>query len=154
MATLNFTGTDMDDNPTNNKSMTVSLVHPAHYVKGKVVVYTGNGKVHIASDNTVPASSAYVGGGGLTGASATMSTATLECDHGATTEGDTKTFTLRAIPDDKWFFSEWRDAAGNTLSMDNPYVASAAANSTDSENPTIYTYNALFFRGYRRLRNS
>ena len=149
MATLNFTGTDMDDNPTNNKSMTVSLVHPAHYVKGAVVVYTGNGKVHIASDNTVPASSAYVGGGGLTGASATMSTATLECDHGATTEGDTKTFTLRAIPDDKWFFSEWRDAAGNTLSMDNPYVASAAANSTDSENPTIYTYNALFFRGYR-----
>lgn len=147
--TLNFTGTDMDDNPINTKSMTVSLVHPAHYVKGAVVVYTGNGKVHIASDNTVPASSAYVGGGGLTGASATMSTATLECDHGVTAEGDTKTFTLRAIPDDKWFFSEWRDAAGNTLSMDNPYVASAAANSTDSENPTIYTYNALFFRGYR-----
>ncbi|MDD5989779.1 MAG: hypothetical protein PUC34_00770 [Paludibacteraceae bacterium] len=146
--TLNFTGTDMDDNPI-NKSMTVSLVHPAHYVKGKVVVYTGNGKVHIASDNTVPASSAYVGGGGLTGASATMSTATLECDHGATTEGDTKTFTLRAIPDDKWFFSEWRDAAGNTLSMDNPYTVSAAANSTDSENPTTYTYNALFFGGYR-----
>lgn len=146
--TLNFTGIDMDDNPI-NKSMEVSLVHPAHYVKGKVVVYTGNGKVHIASDNTVPASSAYVGGGGLTGASATMSTATLECDHGVTAEGDTKTFTLRAIPDDKWFFSEWRDAAGNTLSMDNPYVASAAANSTDSENPTIYTYNALFFRGYR-----
>ena len=147
--TLNFTGTDMDDNPINNKSMTVSLVHPAHYVKGAVVVYTGNGKVHIASDNTVPASSAYVGGGGLTGASATMSTAKLECDHGATAEGDTKTFTLRAIPDDKWFFSEWRDAAGNTLSMDNPYTVSAAANSTDSENPTTYTYNALFFRGYR-----
>ena len=146
--TLNFAGTDMDDSPI-NKSMTVSLVHPAHYVKGKVVVYTGNGKVHIASDNTVPASSAYVGGGGLTGASATMSTATLECDHGETASGDNKTFTLRAIADDKWFFSEWQDDHGTTLSMDNPYVATAPALSLDNTHPTEYTYRAIFFRGFR-----
>lgn len=146
--TLNFVGKDQDDANV-NKSMTVSLVHPAHYVKGTATVFTGNGKIHIASDNTVPATSAYVGGGGLTGASATMSTSVLECDHGETASGDNKTFTLRAIADDKWFFSEWQDDHGTTLSMDNPYVATAPALSLDNTHPTEYTYRAIFFRGFR-----
>lgn len=144
-ATLTFSGTDVNDNVLANKTMTVSLVHPNHYVQGIANVKTGWGKVHIATDATEPDASAYVGGGSA-GVGATMSTAVLNC--GATGEGDTKTFTLRAMPDNTWQFAEWQDQAGNFLSGDNPYVANATALSTDAAHPTQYTYKAIFFKGF------
>lgn len=144
--TIRINGTTIADVALAEKTVTVTVVHPTHYVQGIARVGTGWGKVHIATDATVPDASAYVGGGSA-GLGATMSTAVLNC--GATGEGDTKTFTLRAMPDNTWQFAEWQDQAGNFLSGDNPYVANATALSTDAAHPTQYTYKAIFFRGYR-----
>ncbi len=144
-ATLTLSATTMDDVALTSKTIAVSIIHPTHYVQGIARVGTGWGKVHIATDATVPDASAYVGGGSA-GVGATMSTAVLNC--GATGEGDTKTFTLRAMPDNTWQFAEWQDQAGNFLSGDNPYVANATALSADAAHPTQYTYKAIFFKGF------
>ena len=144
-ATLTLSATTMDDVALTSKTVAVSIIHPTHYVQGIARVGTGWGKVHIATDATVPDASAYVGGGSA-GVGATMSTAVLNC--GATGEGDTKTFTLRAMPDNTWQFAEWQDQAGNFLSGDNPYVANATALSADAAHPTQYTYKAIFFKGF------